>query len=494
MIVVGTYSGDAIFLETEGLKYHTIVHVGKKSASDISPSRSGRKITGIEYQPLSSQQQQQQQQQAEVTSFLNPSIKLSSRLKGKMGANGNAGTGTGSGTHTPTMNTPMSSGAVSGNVLISSNDSRARLYDLRDKGVTKKFKGHKNKNMQIRATFSDDGRYVISGSEDKSIYIWNTADPAMNKQQSMAATGVLASMLWLKNEVSLLGGKGGEAYESAEVSDDVVTCAIMAPKRTRTWLERCGARVPSLNPAASTVDLSVPASEGLPTSTSNGSLSQQQTTSSSSVEHADGRIIVVADHKGRIRIYENESAHDVKYRVAAMSAANTHLHPAVSTSSLYSLFKSNNQQPSRSRSTTNLAQINESAANALPNDVVTSALAPFRTLSVADPPSSSSSRLSSAASSIHSVHLPLSSANFYPSPMHSKESSSATTSGALKSSMKKSAANYEDAIPEKNETTATDTDALDEEDEEWECPSCKSKVFSMTKAGKIKCTGCSARF
>ena len=59
-------------------------------------------------------------------------------------------------------------------ILVTSNDSRVRLYDLRDLTLTCKYKGHTNTSSQIRASFSPKGKYVISGSEDHFIYIWKT--------------------------------------------------------------------------------------------------------------------------------------------------------------------------------------------------------------------------------------------------------------------------------------------------------------------------------
>jgi WD40 repeat protein len=37
-----------------------------------------------------------------------------------------------------------------------------------------KFKGLINKSMQIKATFSEDGRHVICGSENGTVFVWNT--------------------------------------------------------------------------------------------------------------------------------------------------------------------------------------------------------------------------------------------------------------------------------------------------------------------------------
>jgi len=57
-------------------------------------------------------------------------------------------------------------------ILVTTNDSRIRLYDLRDLSLVCKYKGCINVSSQIRATVSPDNKYVISGSENSSFYIW----------------------------------------------------------------------------------------------------------------------------------------------------------------------------------------------------------------------------------------------------------------------------------------------------------------------------------
>ncbi|XP_020904017.1 WD repeat-containing protein 44 isoform X2 [Exaiptasia diaphana] len=108
--VVGTYDGRCIFYETERLKYHT--------QWQVSPTRNkrsrGRKISGIE--PMPGEEK----------------------------------------------------------VLVTSNDSRIRLYDLKDNSLSCKYKGCTNSSSQIKASFSHDGQYLICGSEDHFAYIWRT--------------------------------------------------------------------------------------------------------------------------------------------------------------------------------------------------------------------------------------------------------------------------------------------------------------------------------
>lgn len=63
--------------------------------------------------------------------------------------------------------------ASAGEMLVSINDSRIRLCDLDDYSVISKVKGAQNESMQIKASISDDGKYIISGSETGNVYIWN---------------------------------------------------------------------------------------------------------------------------------------------------------------------------------------------------------------------------------------------------------------------------------------------------------------------------------
>ncbi|XP_053690223.1 WD repeat-containing protein 44 [Sabethes cyaneus] len=108
--VVGSYDGRCLFYNTDQLKYHTQIHV----RSTRGKNAIGRKISGIEPMPGEDK------------------------------------------------------------ILVTSNDSRIRLYDLRDLNLSCKYKGYMNVSSQIKASFSHDGKYIISGSENQTIYIWKT--------------------------------------------------------------------------------------------------------------------------------------------------------------------------------------------------------------------------------------------------------------------------------------------------------------------------------
>ncbi|CEQ41043.1 SPOSA6832_02722 [Sporobolomyces salmonicolor] len=110
-------------------------------------------------------------------------------------------------------------------LLVTSNDSRMRLYHTMDKMVEVKYAGHENTSSQIRASFSDDGRWVISGSEDRHVYIWDSG-------LTPKADG---GFHLLKKS-----GKEGTGYESFAMSAHIVTAAIFAPTRTRALLAAAG--------------------------------------------------------------------------------------------------------------------------------------------------------------------------------------------------------------------------------------------------------------
>lgn len=143
--VVGTYDGRCLFYNTEQLKYHTQIHV----RSTRGKNATGRKITGIEPMPNEDK------------------------------------------------------------ILVTSNDSRIRLYDLRDLNLSCKYKGYVNDSQQIKASFSHDGKYIISGSENQSIYIWKTHHD-------------YAKLSSVRRDRS-------DFWEGIKAHNATVTCAIFSP-------------------------------------------------------------------------------------------------------------------------------------------------------------------------------------------------------------------------------------------------------------------------
>ncbi|XP_078033124.1 WD repeat-containing protein 44 isoform X1 [Augochlora pura] len=143
--VVGSYDGRCIFYNTDQLKYHTQIHV----RSTRGKNSTGRKISGIE---------------------------------------------------------PMPGGEK---ILVTSNDSRIRLYDLRDLNLSCKYKGYVNVSSQIKASFSPDGQYIVSGSENQCIYIWKTHHDY--------------------SKFSSVRRDRNDFWEGIKAHNAVVTCAVFAP-------------------------------------------------------------------------------------------------------------------------------------------------------------------------------------------------------------------------------------------------------------------------
>ncbi|CAF0943902.1 unnamed protein product [Rotaria sordida] len=160
-VTVGTFDGRFLFY-TDSLQYDTVINISDKDASRSNRSRKRRKpskITGIE-----------------------------------------------------SMNSNNSK------VLITSNDSRIRLYNIRTKEIERKYRGYSNQSSQIRASFSYDDRYIISGSEDCWFYIWRT-EPSSNGNDSL-----INAKLTRKQRRYF-----DRAYERIRVHNTMVTSAIFAP-------------------------------------------------------------------------------------------------------------------------------------------------------------------------------------------------------------------------------------------------------------------------
>lgn len=59
-------------------------------------------------------------------------------------------------------------------ILVSTNGSNIRLMDSFTGQTLRTFTGHLNtKNLPLEASFSPDSQFVISGSTDGRIHIWN---------------------------------------------------------------------------------------------------------------------------------------------------------------------------------------------------------------------------------------------------------------------------------------------------------------------------------
>ncbi|KAI8834317.1 WD40-repeat-containing domain protein [Chytridium lagenaria] len=59
-------------------------------------------------------------------------------------------------------------------ILVTTNDSNLRLYNLRDKSLIRKFRGPKIRASFVKASFSQKGNFILCGSENRRVYLINT--------------------------------------------------------------------------------------------------------------------------------------------------------------------------------------------------------------------------------------------------------------------------------------------------------------------------------
>lgn len=239
-VMAGCLSGLCMTYETEGLKYQTQTHV----RSTRGQNAKGSKITGIQC-----------------------AYDTSGDLK----------------------------------ILITSNDSRVRLYNFRDKSLELKFRGNENNCSQIRATLSDDGRYVVCGSEDRKAYIWSMQQSHGEKRDKTPV-------------------------EMFEAHDSITTVVCIAPTKTRQHLGKSEDPLYDLcNPPPVTLISHAEQEESQsskpPTetgSTHTHPIEPEKPKESAGYVtrslHKDGNIFVTADFTGRIKVFRQDCAWSKRQR------------------------------------------------------------------------------------------------------------------------------------------------------------------------------------
>ncbi|EPE06420.1 wd repeat domain-containing protein [Ophiostoma piceae UAMH 11346] len=249
MAIAGLLNGFCYLLETEGLKPLTNIHV----RSSRGRNAKGSKITGIVSMEL------------------------------------------------PETKPPESV------ILVTSTDARVRIYNLKDKTVDCKFKGHEHASGQLSASFSDDGKYVICGSESKKVFIWS-----ISPSDSIT--------------------KDRYPCESFDAHREMVTTAVFAPTKTRQLLGASGDPIYDLcNPPPITL-MSLEETMASQSGRSNNTLHTDNPPSSSPPRttqpthqptrakpeespayiarstHYDGNIIVTTDDAGVIKVFRQDCA------------------------------------------------------------------------------------------------------------------------------------------------------------------------------------------
>lgn len=189
-------------------------------------------------------------------------------------------------------------------LLITSNDSRVRLYNLRDKNLEGKFRGNENKYSQIRAALTDDCKYVVCGSEDRKAYIWSMGPVEEDKPDK-------------------------RPMELFEAHDSITTVVCFAPTKTRVLLgdsedpvyDLCNpppvamlSREDRVNSATgsqgSSAPASAPGSIHATPSEAEGKFKKPKEPASYAqrATHTAGNIIVTADYTGSIKVFRQDCA------------------------------------------------------------------------------------------------------------------------------------------------------------------------------------------
>jgi WD40 repeat protein len=248
--IAGCLSGICLFYETEGLKFLTQLHV----RSSHGRNAKGSKITGIQ-----------------------------------------------------TMTIPPDHPHGETKLLITSNDSRIRLYNFRDKSLEMKFRGNENACSQIHASFSEDTRYVICGSEDRKAFIWSTGPGEGEKKDKRpvemfeAHKAIVTNAKMAPNKTKqLLSAAGDPVYD------------LCNPPRV-TLISRNDSKASSRQPADSETRDSDAAS--IPPDTPNTPPpppSNRPTQSEAWISrsaHCNGNIIITTDYQGQIKVFRQDCAY-----------------------------------------------------------------------------------------------------------------------------------------------------------------------------------------
>lgn len=173
-MAVGLYFGQVYFYDAEGLKYKGQIMCQNSSGA----LRHGAKVTGLEFIINKTQGGGQGDTAAAAAAA---------------GSSG-VGTGVAASMAAGTGKRPASWVAGAVQLLVTTNDSNTRLVSMADSTIMCKYKGSRNTAMQIRSTFSEDGRYVICGSETGKVCVWDTILDQSNLGGNILGGDVLRMM------------------------------------------------------------------------------------------------------------------------------------------------------------------------------------------------------------------------------------------------------------------------------------------------------------
>ncbi|KAG7823939.1 hypothetical protein KL909_002676 [Ogataea angusta] len=121
-------------------------------------------------------------------------------------------------------------------LVVTTNDSRVRLFSYREKILNVRYKGYDNEHSTIRASVNENHSFIISGSEDGWAYLWALDLNALKSPETMKGghklTWDLTSLF--KDENCRHKNKN---YGAFHVHHSRCNVAIFAPRATLKLLE-----------------------------------------------------------------------------------------------------------------------------------------------------------------------------------------------------------------------------------------------------------------
>eukprot|EP01025_Chloroclados_australasicus_P044949 TRINITY_DN4897_c0_g3_i1.p1 TRINITY_DN4897_c0_g3~~TRINITY_DN4897_c0_g3_i1.p1 ORF type:complete len:566 (-),score=49.54 TRINITY_DN4897_c0_g3_i1:1380-3077(-) len=189
----------------------------------------------------------------------------------------------------------------SNKILVTTNDSRIRMYDEIRFVEIQKFKGHSNSQTLIRSHFSRDGEFIISGSDDGNVYIWTTQNTYLPESAQSSHP---------KDKKEKLS-----SFETFQAHEGVVTVACFGPRLTaqnsssQQLMEHTPSNSDNIPPMSKAVAMLLNGKDsflgGQRYDNEQYKAIEQQLEKRIQAAPAQGMVIVTAGTNGELKVWEN---------------------------------------------------------------------------------------------------------------------------------------------------------------------------------------------
>lgn len=157
------FLAQVLFYQTEGMRYFTQIECRNRRG----PQKRGRKVTGFAFRSTARDRGRDSTGSNNgrpngAAPTMHGSWRSGDKASGSDFFGGGRTPGLGPGIRIPEQ------------ILVTTNDSRIRLYNTDDFVMNAKYKGVINDTLQITASFSENGKQIISGSENGKVSVWRS--------------------------------------------------------------------------------------------------------------------------------------------------------------------------------------------------------------------------------------------------------------------------------------------------------------------------------